>query len=89
MGYDACFFCLGTSAVGMSEEKYKHITYDLTLNVGRLLAKCSPEMTFCYAQVQVRTVASKDESLGRASRAPRKMRCCGYSSDHTCSVPAS
>ena len=48
MGYDACFFCLGTSSVGMSEERYKHITYDLTLNVGRVLAKRNPEMTFCY-----------------------------------------
>jgi uncharacterized protein YbjT (DUF2867 family) len=48
IGYDACFFCLGTSSVGMSTEEYKHITYDLTLNVGRLLAKHNPEMTFCY-----------------------------------------
>ncbi len=48
IGYDACFFCLGTSSVGMSNEEYRHITYELTLNVGRLLAKCNPELTFCY-----------------------------------------
>jgi uncharacterized protein YbjT (DUF2867 family) len=48
VGYDACFFCLGVSSVGMNEADYKHITYDLTLNVGRLLAKHNPEMTFCY-----------------------------------------
>jgi len=48
VGYDACFFCLGTSSVGLSEEKYKHITYDLTLNVARVLAKYNPEMAFCY-----------------------------------------
>jgi nucleoside-diphosphate-sugar epimerase len=48
IGYDACFFCLGTSSVGISTEEYRHITYDLTLSVGRLLAKCNPEMTFCY-----------------------------------------
>src|ERR1700733_2514846 len=48
LGYDACFFCLGTSSVGLSQEGYKHLTYDLTLNVGRLLAKYNPEMTFCY-----------------------------------------
>jgi nucleoside-diphosphate-sugar epimerase len=47
-GYNACFFCLGVSSVGMSAEEYKHITYDLTLNVGRLLATLNPEMTFCY-----------------------------------------
>jgi hypothetical protein len=48
LGYDACFFCLGTSSVGLSQEEYKHLTYDLTLNVGRLLATYNPEMTFCY-----------------------------------------
>jgi len=48
VGYDACFFCLGVSSVGMSKEEYKHITYDLTLKLGQLLAKVSPEMTFCY-----------------------------------------
>jgi hypothetical protein len=48
MGYNACFFCLGVSSVGISKEEYKHITYDLTLNVGRLLSRLDPEMTFCY-----------------------------------------
>jgi uncharacterized protein YbjT (DUF2867 family) len=48
MGFNACFFCLGVSSVGMSEEQYKHTTYDLTLNAARLLLKMNPEMTFCY-----------------------------------------
>jgi uncharacterized protein YbjT (DUF2867 family) len=48
IGYNACFFCLGVSSVGMSKEEYKRVTYDLTLNVGRLLAKANPDMTFCY-----------------------------------------
>jgi uncharacterized protein YbjT (DUF2867 family) len=47
-GYNACFFCLGVSSVGMSRKDYKRVTYDLTLNVGELLAKSNPEMTFCY-----------------------------------------
>lgn len=47
-GYNACFFCLGISSVGVSKEEYKHITYDLTLSAGKLLATISPEMTFCY-----------------------------------------
>ena len=37
-GYDACFFCLGVSAVGMNEEAYRRITYDLTTSVARTLA---------------------------------------------------
>ena len=48
IGYNACFFCLGVSSLGMSKEAYRHITYDLTLNVGQLLARLNPEMTFCY-----------------------------------------
>ncbi len=47
-GYNACFFCLGISSVGISREDYHHTTYDLTLYVGKILARLNPEMTFCY-----------------------------------------
>jgi uncharacterized protein YbjT (DUF2867 family) len=47
-GYDACFFCLGVSSVGMKEEEYRHLTYDLTLNVARTLAQCNADLAFCY-----------------------------------------
>jgi hypothetical protein len=47
-GYDACFFCLGVSSVGMEAALYKRLTYDLTLGVARTLAQSNPEMTFCY-----------------------------------------
>jgi uncharacterized protein YbjT (DUF2867 family) len=47
-GFDACFFCLGVSSVGMDPDDYKRVTYDLTLNVGEVLAKLNPQMTFCY-----------------------------------------
>jgi nucleoside-diphosphate-sugar epimerase len=47
-GYDACFFCLGVSSVGMSEAEYKRVTYDLTTTFGRTLARLNPDMTFCY-----------------------------------------
>src|SRR6266576_2835398 len=47
-GYNACFFCLGVSSVGMDEGQYRRITHDLTLNIGELLARSNPEMTFCY-----------------------------------------
>jgi uncharacterized protein YbjT (DUF2867 family) len=47
-GYDACFFCLGVSAVGMKEEVYRRLTYDLTVSVARTLAKLNPTMTFIY-----------------------------------------
>ncbi|MDM5326712.1 NAD-dependent epimerase/dehydratase family protein [Neobacillus sp. CF12] len=47
-GYDACFFCLGVSSVGMSEEEYRKISYDLTLSVAHTLVKLNPTMTFIY-----------------------------------------
>jgi nucleoside-diphosphate-sugar epimerase len=47
-GYNACYFCLGVSSLGISKEEYKHITYDLTLNLCILLQKHNPDMTFCY-----------------------------------------
>jgi uncharacterized protein YbjT (DUF2867 family) len=47
-GYDACFFCLGVSSVGMSEDDYRRVTYDLTSNVAATLVRLSPKMTFIY-----------------------------------------
>jgi uncharacterized protein YbjT (DUF2867 family) len=47
-GYEACFFCLGVSSVGMNEADYRHLTYDLTLHVAKTLSRLNPDMTFCY-----------------------------------------
>ena len=47
-GYDACFFCLGTSSSGMDETSYTGITYDLTLKVATLLSQLNADMTFIY-----------------------------------------
>lgn len=47
-GYDACFFCAGISSVGMSEERYKQVTYDTTMAVAEVLSKENTEMTFIY-----------------------------------------
>ncbi len=47
-GYDACFYCLGVSAVGMTEAAYRRVTYDLTTAVAQCLVARSPAMTFIY-----------------------------------------
>ena len=47
-GYDACFFCLGVSSAGMTEEQYTRITYGITMAAATTLAKLNPEMTFEY-----------------------------------------
>ncbi len=49
--YDACFFCLGVSAIGMNEVEYKRITYDLTLSVADMLVRHSLK-TFIYVSGQ-------------------------------------
>lgn len=47
-GYNACFFCLGVSSIGMNEAEYRRLTYDLTLYIAQLVARLNPDMTFCY-----------------------------------------
>jgi uncharacterized protein YbjT (DUF2867 family) len=47
-GYNACFFCLGVSSVGMKEPEYYKLTYELTMNFATLLSRQNPGMTFCY-----------------------------------------
>jgi nucleoside-diphosphate-sugar epimerase len=46
--YNACYFCLGVSSIGMKEPQYYKLTYTLTLNVAQMLSKLNPDMTFCY-----------------------------------------
>jgi len=47
-GYNACFFCLGVSSVGMKEPEYTHLTYDLTMHFAETVVKQNKGMTFCY-----------------------------------------
>lgn len=47
-GYDACYFCLGVSSVGMKEDEYTKMTYTLTMHVADTLSKLNKNMTFCY-----------------------------------------
>ncbi len=47
-GYDACFFCLGVSSAGMSEQEYTRLTYDITMAAAQTLATLNPDMTFLY-----------------------------------------
>ncbi len=47
-GYNACFFCLGVSSIGMNEGEYRKVTYTLTMHVAETLARLNPDMTFCY-----------------------------------------
>jgi uncharacterized protein YbjT (DUF2867 family) len=47
-GYDACFFCLGVSSLGMDAERYRHLTYDITMAAATTLARLNPGAVFTY-----------------------------------------
>jgi uncharacterized protein YbjT (DUF2867 family) len=51
-GFDACFFCLGVSSVGMTKEQYSQVTYVLTLSVARMVGRLNPDITFIYVSGQ-------------------------------------
>lgn len=46
--HDACFFCLGVTSLGTTEEAYARITYDLTRAAGQALAKLNLGSVFIY-----------------------------------------
>jgi uncharacterized protein YbjT (DUF2867 family) len=47
-GYQACYFCLGISSVGLDEATYHHLTYDLTVHAAEIMLSKNPGMTFVY-----------------------------------------
>ncbi len=58
-GYNTCFFCLGVSWFGRSNEEYEKQTYDLTMNFAGTLVQSNPEITFCYISQQGSDPAGK------------------------------
>ncbi len=47
-GYNACYFCLGVSSVGMKEPEYFKMTYTLTINFAQVVSRQNKDLTFCY-----------------------------------------
>lgn len=47
-GFNACFFCLGTTSLRLNEQQYHRITYELTMVVANTLSNLNHDMTFCY-----------------------------------------
>ncbi|MCF8448188.1 MAG: NAD-dependent epimerase/dehydratase family protein, partial [Bacteroidia bacterium] len=61
--YDACFFCAGISSIGLKEPEYTHITYDITLNVAKVLADLNPKMVFTYVSGALTDSSEKGKSM--------------------------
>jgi len=68
--YNACYFCLGVTAVGKSESEYTKLTYTLTINFASTLVKLNPDMTFCY----ISGAGTDSSEVGRAMWARVKGR---------------
>lgn len=47
-GYDACFFCMGVSSSGMTEEQYHQLTYGVAKEFATLLYSLNPNMVFNF-----------------------------------------
>src|SRR5256885_7286145 len=62
-GYDACFFCLGVSSAGTAEDRYRRVTYDLTVGVARILAERNPDSAFVYVSGQGTDSSEKGRSM--------------------------
>lgn len=69
-GYDACFFCLGVSSIGMDAERYRHLTYDVTLAAANTLIRLNPGMVFTY--VTGRSTDSTEQGPVRWARVKGK-----------------
>jgi uncharacterized protein YbjT (DUF2867 family) len=48
VGFDACFFCLGISSVGLSEPQYTEITYAYALAAAHALLVHNAQLTFVF-----------------------------------------
>ena len=47
-GADACFYCLGISAVGVDEAAYTRVCHDYPVAAARALFAINPDLTFVY-----------------------------------------
>jgi uncharacterized protein YbjT (DUF2867 family) len=48
IGYDAAFLCMGVSSVGLKEDKFTYLTYDMTMALAQPLSRLNPDMTLTY-----------------------------------------
>lgn len=46
--FDACLYCAGMLPPGLSEARYRQVTYDLTVQVAQTVARLNPALTFVY-----------------------------------------
>jgi uncharacterized protein YbjT (DUF2867 family) len=62
-GHDACFFVLGATSAGKTEEQYRRITYDITLAAANTLVRLNPRMVFTYVSGSGTDSTAKGRSM--------------------------
>jgi uncharacterized protein YbjT (DUF2867 family) len=80
---DACFFCLGVTSAGMSEEAYHHVTVDITVAAAETLSRLNPNMTFIFVSGAGSDSSEKGRTMwarvkGKAENAVLRMPFKGY-----------
>ena len=60
---DACFYCLGITSIGKSEEEYIQLTHDLTLKIAKTLLQLNPDITFCYVSAKGTDNSEKGKTM--------------------------
>ena len=60
---EVCLFCLGVSAAGMTEEAYRHITYDYTLAAAKTMARLRPDSVFLYVSGEGTDTAERSRMM--------------------------
>ncbi len=73
-GYNACFFCLGVSSVGMKEAEYRRVTYDLTIAAAHMLARQNPahDVLLCL-RGWYRQLGERTSHVGAGQRGKQRM----------------
>jgi uncharacterized protein YbjT (DUF2867 family) len=62
-GYDACFYCVGISSVGMNEADYRVVTYDMPLAAASVLSRLNPGMTFVHVSAAGADATEKSSTM--------------------------
>ena len=60
---DVCFYCLGTTSIGKSEDDYTRLTYDLTFIIAKALLKLNRDMSFCYVSAKGTDNSEKGKTM--------------------------
>lgn len=63
VGYNACYFCLGVSSIGMNEADYTKMTYMLTMHVAEAISRLNRDMIFCYVSGVATDSTEKGKSM--------------------------